>query len=75
MNDELTVQQAAQMAGVSRQTVYNWIKANKVKTYGVHGATRIDRGSFDEHVSSKPVVGQPSASTSGTDAIEATTGL
>ena len=74
MNEELTVQQAAQMAGVSRQTVYNWIKANKVKTYGVHGATHIDRGSFDEHLSNQPVVGQPS-DTSGTDAIEATTGL
>lgn len=75
MNEELTVGMVAQMTGRTRQTVYNWIKANKVKTYGVFGATRIDRESLDEFLANKPVVGQPSASTSGTDAIEDTTGL
>jgi excisionase family DNA binding protein len=75
MSDELTVQMVAQMTGKTRQTVYNWIKANKLKTYGVHGATRIDLDSLTAFLNAKPVARDGEVTTSGTPSPEGATGL
>ena len=44
MDDFLSVAQVAELAGVSRQCVYNWIKGGKLKTID----NTIDRGHFQK---------------------------
>lgn len=44
-NDQvLTVQQAASLLGVRPQTVYEWIKADKLKSFKVGRSVRLKRG-------------------------------
>lgn len=75
MNEELTVGMVAKMTGKTRQTVYNWIKAKKVKTYGVHGATRIDRDSLDSFLNSLPAVRGGVSDISGASSLEGAAGF
>ena len=73
---EMTVQMVAQKCGVSRMTVYNWINAGKVKTYGVRGATRVDMDSLEQHLANKPVTNADGGGTSDTSSdTEVVTGL
>lgn len=72
---EMTVQMVAEKCGVSRMTVYNWIKAGKVKTYGVRGATRVDPNSLEQHLANKPVTRDGGGHTSGSRHTEGVTGL
>ena len=72
---EMTVQMVAAKCGVSRMTVYNWIKAGKVKTYGVHGATRVDLESLRQHLANKPVARDGDGHASGSHSNEGVTGL
>ena len=44
--NEITVADVAEQCGVTRQTVYNWIRSGRLKSYGVKWATRIDRDSL-----------------------------
>jgi predicted site-specific integrase-resolvase len=44
MNPEprtVNIQQAAELAGVSRRTIFNWMRSGKVQTETAHGTRRI----------------------------------
>lgn len=44
--DLLTVEQYAKLMGVTRQTIYNWIKDEKVKTVSFLGKDLIDKSTY-----------------------------
>ena len=46
-NEWLTPQQAAELVGVTRRTVLNWIKNGKIKGYQVVGRIRVKRSDVD----------------------------
>jgi len=57
VNDLLSVAKVADLAGVSRQTVYNWIKSGKLKTIGLGHFQKVSQEELDGFLASyKPVV-------------------
>lgn len=44
INDYLTVAQAADHAGVTEKTIYNWIKRGVIETVTLMGKTAIHKG-------------------------------
>ena len=76
MSETMTVQQVADLAGVSRQTVYNWIRAGKVFNEAETGRTRITRTSVEAHLSSKPAaVADDEGTSEASSDIEGVAGL
>jgi excisionase family DNA binding protein len=56
MDDLLSVAQAAEVAGVSRQTIYNWMRQLRFPSYR-HGSTwKVNRVEFQMYLDSRPAV-------------------
>lgn len=64
MEGYLTMAEAAKVAGVSRQSMYQWAKALKFPTYRIEGAWRVKRFELEQYLETRPAVRVGSTETS-----------